>query len=312
MEARLPLIAAIGPVLGSIGGALGGARGIAALAGAGSSIYGAVNSANATGAAAKAQQAAATQAAANFAPWLSGGQSALAQQMQLLGLGGGGMGGAGGQPNYSAYVTGNPDVMAAYQSGAGKGASIEDFGKWHWDTFGQNEFNAKDPNRTLTPFGPGGAGGAGGQQSAIDALKQSPFYQSLYHNGEQAILANGAATGGLRGGNTQRSLYNLGTDTLASAFQQQFNNLGTLSGLGENAAAGVGKGQLLAGQAQAGGIVRGATATNNIANTVADLPSLFGNQQLLSALGLGGGVKAPSGSLAAASPDIQGTFAGLF
>jgi hypothetical protein len=283
---------------------------IAAAASAGSSIFGSVNSANATKDASKAQQQAAQQYAANFQPYLGAGQSALSAQMALLGLGNGAPGNFG-QPNYAGYVTGNPDILAAYQNGNGNGASIDDFGKWHWDTFGQNEFNAGNPARTLTPFGSGGQGG-NGQQSAIDALKQSPMYQSLYHNGEQAVLANGAATGGLRGGNTQHSLANFGTDVLAQTIQQQFNNLGSISGLGENAAAGVGNGQLQAGAAQAGGILGGANATNQIANTVAGLPSLFGNQQVLSALGLGGGVKAPGGSLAAASPGVQSSFQGLF
>lgn len=268
---------------------------IASVAGIGSSIYGAVNNANATGKAAQTQADAAKQAAANYAPWLGAGQSALGAQMQLLGLGGG-AGGIGGQPNYAAYVQNNPDLLAAYQSqqGLARGKSMEQFGQEHWQGYGQGE------SRPYTPFGTAGANGQGtaatGQQSAIDALKQSPYYQSLYHNGEQATLANAAATGGLRGGNAERSLYNVGTDTLAQAFQQQFNNLGSLSSLGENAAAGVGNGQIQAGAAQAGGILGSANANNQLASTIAGIPSLFGNSQVLSALGLGGGVKSTSTS----------------
>lgn len=286
---------------------------IAAVAGAGSSIYGAVNQSNAVGAASKAQQAAAQQSAANYAPWLSGGQSALSAQMALLGLGNGQQGNFG-QPNYAGYVTGNPDILAAYQAGNGNGASIDDFGKWHWNTFGQNEVASGDPNRVLTPYGAPGQTGAGtGQQSAIDALKQSPMYQSLYHNGEQSVLANAAATGGLRGGNADRSLYNLGTDTLAQTIQQQFNNLGQLSGLGENAAAGVGNGLNAAAQAQAGGILGSANANNGLATSIAGLPSLFGNSSFLSALGLGnkGGISG-LGTLANAPAGVQSAFDGLF
>src|SRR5436190_12435694 len=60
-----------------------------------------------------------------------------------------------------------------------------------------------------------GTGGGAAQQAAIEQLRQSPFYQSLYRNGEESVLQNASATGGLRGGNTERSLYELGEDTLA-------------------------------------------------------------------------------------------------
>jgi hypothetical protein len=59
-----------------------------------------------------------------------------------------------------------------------------------------------------------GTHGAAQQQSAIDALKASPFYQSLFRTGEETELQDAAATGGVRGGNTQRSLADFGSDTL--------------------------------------------------------------------------------------------------
>jgi hypothetical protein len=105
-----------------------------------------------------------------------------------------------------------------------------------------------------------GVNGATSQQTAIDALKNSPYYQSLYNNGQQTVLQNSAATGGLRGGNAQASLYNLGTDTLSSAIQQQLQNLGGAVNLGygaTNQLANYGQAnantlaQLLTGQGQA-------------------------------------------------------------
>jgi hypothetical protein len=71
-----------------------------------------------------------------------------------------------------------------------------------------------------------GLGGADQQQAAIDALRQSPYYQSLYRAGEEAVLQNSSATGGLRGGNTQESLFEMGEDALSRAYQQQLQNLG--------------------------------------------------------------------------------------
>src|SRR5690606_4394689 len=85
-----------------------------------------------------------------------------------------------------------------------------------------------------------GLGGEVEQQSAIDALRDSPLYRSLYRTGEEATLANASATGGLRGGNTQRSLYNLGEDTLSSVIASQLANYGGLVGVGTGAAGAVG------------------------------------------------------------------------
>lgn len=81
-----------------------------------------------------------------------------------------------------------------------------------------------------------GLGGADQQQAAIDQLKNSPFYQSLYRTGEEAVLQNASATGGLRGGNTQRSLADFGADTLMQTIQQQLQSLGGLTEMGYNSA----------------------------------------------------------------------------
>lgn len=311
----MPLFAAIGPILGAVGGAagatagaLGGASGIAGLAGLGSSIYGAVNSANAVNASTKAQQQAYQQAEADLAPYQSAGATALPQLMALLGLGNGQPGNFG-QPNYAAYVQNNPDVLAAFNAGDGKGATMDQFGQWHWNTFGQAEANSGNPNRVYTPYGPAGASGAGSQTAAFDALKNSPVYQSLFHNGEQTVLADAAATGGLRGGNAERSLYNLGTDTLAKVVQQQIANLSGLSSLGENAAAKVGNNQIAGGQVAGGGITSAANADNNLAKTIA---SGISNPQLLQALGLSSGISPAATNLATSVPTFPGFGAQTF
>jgi hypothetical protein len=84
-----------------------------------------------------------------------------------------------------------------------------------------------------------GLNGAGNSQAAIDALKASPAYQSLYRNGEEAILQNASATGGLRGGNTQRSLADFGSDTLSAVIADQLARLGGVAGMGQNATGSV-------------------------------------------------------------------------
>lgn len=86
-----------------------------------------------------------------------------------------------------------------------------------------------------------GLNGSAAQQAAITGLQSSPLYQSLFANGQDTLLANASATGGLRGGNTQAGLANFGRDTLASVIQNQLSNLGGVSNAGQNSAAQVGQ-----------------------------------------------------------------------
>ena len=85
-----------------------------------------------------------------------------------------------------------------------------------------------------------GLNGTAQQQDAISALTASPIYTSAVSQGEDAILANAAATGGLRGGNTQNSLARFRSDLLSSTITDQLSRLGGVTSLGQNAAAGVG------------------------------------------------------------------------
>lgn len=85
-----------------------------------------------------------------------------------------------------------------------------------------------------------GLNGDGAQKSAISAIQASPQFTAMQKAGEDAILANASATGGLRGGNTQGALAQFSPQLLAQLIQQQMGNLSGLSTMGENAAAGVG------------------------------------------------------------------------
>ncbi|WDA36399.1 hypothetical protein [Sphingobium sp. YC-XJ3] len=224
----------------------------------------------------------------NFAPYLGAGTSALGQIGALLGIS------SPGQTDWAAYVQGNPDALANWNAIRGTqsdtfGGDIAAFGKYHYDKDGAR--------RDLSPYTSGGSDGIAGQQAAIDALKASPLYTSLIRNGEEALLSNASATGGLRGGNTQGALANFRADTLAQVIQQQLANLGGIANMGQGAAGSVGtfganaatnignsmtqQGQALAGSALArGGITAGQWKAAG-----------DGLESLISAFTGGGGVK---------------------
>lgn len=135
----------------------------------------------------------------------------------------------------------------------------------------------------MKPYTQAGAGAIGAQQgllglsgpeaqkSAIDAILNGPQYQAMTQEGENAILANASATGGLRGGNVQGALAQFRPMVLSQLIDQQFSKLGQVAQLGQagaagQASAGLQTGQNIAGlygvqgQAQAGGLLGEARA----------------------------------------------------
>lgn len=94
-----------------------------------------------------------------------------------------------------------------------------------------------------------GLNGNGAQQSAITALQQSPQFTSLLQAGNNNILQNASATGGLRGGNTQAALAQFSPQLLNQIIDQQYSRLGGLTSIGQNAAAGVGNAGMQTGNA---------------------------------------------------------------
>lgn len=90
-----------------------------------------------------------------------------------------------------------------------------------------------------------GLGGAGAQQAAYDQILQSPGFLSQVQQGENAMLQNASATGGLRGGNTQAAMAQFRPQMLNQAVQQQMQQYGGLTNMGMGAA---GQMAALAGQ----------------------------------------------------------------
>lgn len=133
-----------------------------------------------------------------------------------------------------------------------------------------------------------GLNGADAQQTAINLLTRSPAYTSLLQQGENSILSNASATGGLRSGNTQTALAQYSPQLLSQLIQQQYQNLGGLTSIGQNSAVGAGASaqgtgnaitQLLQqqGAALAGGqIAQGNAAANNASSLLKIGGSLLG------------------------------------
>jgi hypothetical protein len=145
--------------------------------------------------------------------------------------------------------------------------SLEEFAQNYYQTTGMNAGDNLD-QFTIDP-----------QQQAISQLENSAAFQALARQGEEGILQNASATGGLRGGNVQGALAQFRPALLNQFIEQQYSRLGGLTNLGQASAAGVGAaGQNAAtnigtaltasGQAQAGNALAQGAAFNNALGTI--------------------------------------------
>lgn len=111
------------------------------------------------------------------------------------------------------------------------------------------------------------------QQQAINQIASGPEYQALLQQGENALLQNASATGGLRGGNIQGALMEFRPKLLNQLINQQYERLGGLTALGQRSAAGVGANEMTSasnigqaytdvGAAQAGSALAKSNAIN--------------------------------------------------
>jgi hypothetical protein len=121
-----------------------------------------------------------------------------------------------------------------------------------------------------------GLNGNAASASAIANLKASPLFTSLFNTGQEATLQNASATGGIRGGNTEGALYQLGSNTLSQVIQQQIANLFGAQGVGQGATQAITN----VGQHTADNISSGYTSIGN-----ANFNKILGRQQVYNGLG---------------------------
>jgi len=122
-----------------------------------------------------------------------------------------------------------------------------------------------------------GLSGPEAQAAYVQQQEQSPIFQALARQGEEAILQKASATGGLRGGNVQGALAEFRPGLLNQFLTQQYERLGGLTTLGQQSAAGVGSAGMTAagniadllgqaGQAKAGAALGAGQAWGNLAS----------------------------------------------
>jgi hypothetical protein len=147
----------------------------------------------------------------------------------------------GGATLVSGYQQGKSAERAAGTQAAASEAGIEEQ---------RRQFDAVQ--KLLEPFVTGGTQafrqqgalvgveGPEAQRAAISAIEQGPAFQALVQQGENALLQQASATGGLRGGNIQAALGQFRPQILSQLIEQQFGQLGGLSKIGQASAAGTG------------------------------------------------------------------------
>ena len=132
-----------------------------------------------------------------------------------------------------------------------------------------------------------GLKGQEAEQAAIARLTGGETFKALAQQGENALLQQASATGGLRGGNIQAALGQFRPQLLSSLIEQQYGRLGGMTSMGQASAAGVGSAGMqtgtnianLLGQqgaAEAGGILGEAKAYGQLFN----LPGQFVGAQI--------------------------------
>lgn len=137
-----------------------------------------------------------------------------------------------------------------------------------------------------------GINGTKAQQAAINNINNSAEMQTYLQQGENAILQNASATGGLRGGNTQAALAQFRPQLLNQLINQRYQNLAGMTALGQNAAAGTGNAGMQtasnisnlyqqSGAAQAGAALAKGQASANMWNGLTGAIGQIGGMKMM-------------------------------
>ena len=205
-------------------------------------------------------------------PYVTAGTGALQGQLDLMGIGGGGT-----APSIQTINT--PGSQGTWQGGSGDHGQNGGFvggtrGSTSYTVNGQPFATLQEAQAFADANKTGGVSAADAQKNAIAGLANGEQFQALAKQGEYGIMANAAATGGLRGGDTQGALAQYRPAMLQGLIDRQLANLGGIAANGQNAATNTGTAAQNAGQqvnqslgnigqAQAGAALASGQAWNN-------------------------------------------------
>lgn len=206
-------------------------------------------------------------------PFVRTGTDALSERRALLGLGR--LSGSSGSPfltreqlrsqllpQYTKNTPGIRQLMSVTQGHSDNGN--EEI--WGTGAAGSQIDEAALSAAIEQAYGAQGPQGSGltadqDQAAAISKFENSPYFQAITRQSEDAMLQNASATGGLRGGNIQDALSKNRPILLQSLIDKQLANLSGLSDAGQNAAAGVGTAAMNTGTAVNAALGAGGAAT---------------------------------------------------
>jgi hypothetical protein len=105
-----------------------------------------------------------------------------------------------------------------------------------------------------------GLEGRQAQAEYTRGLAESEAFTAMAEQGENAILQNASATGGLRGGNVQGALAQFRPALLNQMIEREYSRLGGLAGIGQASAAGEAVSAVRTGENVSGLITQGGQA----------------------------------------------------
>ena len=139
-----------------------------------------------------------------------------------------------------------------------------------------------------------GLGGSEAERAAIERISGGETFKVLSQQGENAMLQNASATGGLRGGNIQGALAQFRPALLSSLIDQQYSRLGGMTALGAETTSNLAR----LGQASAAGTGAAAQATGaNVANLLGQQGAAAAGAEIAQGKAFGAVPSAISGGL---------------
>jgi len=177
-----------------------------------------------------------------------------------------------GNPNYSAYVQGNPDLLDEYGRVAGDfGNDMSAYGQYHYNSFGRGEGRTVPGVQTVTT---GGTGTGGGAKSAFANYIANSDYAFQQQEGGNSVNSGYAGAGTVQSGAAMRALEKY-RQNLQSGYRQQW-----AGGVANQQGVGVGAASALAGVSTdyANTIAASNTAASDArANAALSQQNVFGN-----------------------------------